>query len=469
MINCILAGFSLVLFMCFGVANSYALPTFDAGVVSTKIQSVKTSIESYKTTVSTTLGVDKLNTIVGDAQGTMSKYKDTVGKDVEKFQKDFDAAKERASSAIDEANKYKDEVADRTAEYQGALDSVSDEATQALSKASGAVADANDAVGGNATLGNLGKGLDNLNKGVGKGADVLSDVQKKTDALRKNINSDDKSYGDTATYDALDAAQFVEEPVDFHALADGSSSGGSATETEDAAAADKPVSSKEQSQPLMNGSMDMPRPAIVAPIGATIKPLEIQPFRISPTKAIAPAPKLKVMRDSSSRYENTQTIAFAAQGANPYVNNMFVLPMASRCEISAEEFIEDKDKATKCIDKIVKENSAANQFEAASAAKDCNKMVFNTVKALLAEAINAKYEAANYQQVLDKQDEVAANSSDVRNDNHTIAAAFQEGQILLNRSSAVLSSQLILDTVRQLCSMQDEVMENKDETANGEK
>lgn len=80
----------------------------------------------------------------------------------------------------------------------------------------------------------------------------------------------------------------------------------------------------------------------------------------------------------------------------------------------------------------------------------------------MAEATNAKYEAANYSDTLDEQDKLAADSTDVRGDLTVLAMSNYQTQLLLNRISMNFSSQIILETVDQLCAARKDVLGDSD-------
>ena len=147
---------------------------------------------------------------------------------------------------------------------------------------------------------------------------------------------------------------------------------------------------------------------------------------------------------------------------NSYVGNVYIVPMAQRCEISAQTFINDEQKRNECIEKIIRENNADNSFDSNLSMKDCRRMIYNAVVALLAEATNSKYEAANYSDTLDEQDKLAADSTDVRGDLTVIAMSNYQTQLLLNRISMNFSSQIILETVEQVCAARKDVLGDSD-------
>ena len=187
----------------------------------------------------------------------------------------------------------------------------------------------------------------------------------------------------------------------------------------------------------------------------TVSPTRKQ-FRVSPQA-------VKVDRVSSNTYRHHDKVAFASandgsSAGNSYIGDVYVVPMAQKCEIDPETFINDENKRKECIEQIIKDNNADNSYDASLSVKDCQKMIYDTVVALLAEATQAKYEAANYSDTLDEQDDLAGDSTDVRGDLTVIAMSNQQTQLLLNRLSMSFSSQIILETAEQLCTMQKDVL-----------
>lgn len=194
---------------------------------------------------------------------------------------------------------------------------------------------------------------------------------------------------------------------------------------------------------------------------AQAAPVQRRQFRVSPRLN-------RVEKVSRSTYGRHEKMAFASSSddgeavGNSYVGNVYIVPMAQRCEISAQTFINDEQKRNECIEKIIRENNADNSFDSNLSMKDCRRMIYNAVVALLAEATNSKYEAANYSDTLDEQDKLAADSTDVRGDLTVIAMSNYQTQLLLNRISMNFSSQIILETVEQVCAARKDVLGDSD-------
>ena len=202
-------------------------------------------------------------------------------------------------------------------------------------------------------------------------------------------------------------------------------------------------------------------------VPTTVAPVQRRQFRT--------APRLnRVEKVSYNTYYHHETMVFASASddgeavGNSYVGDVYIVPMAQRCEISAQTFINDEKKRNECVERIVRENNADNSFDSNLSMKDCRKMIYNAVIALMAEATNSKYEAANYSDTLDEQDKLAADSTDVRGDLTVIAMSNYQTQLLLNRISMNFSSQIILETAEQLCAARKDVLGDSDLTEESE-
>ena len=223
------------------------------------------------------------------------------------------------------------------------------------------------------------------------------------------------------------------------------------------------------SQASSTGVVSAAQPVTAKPATATP---QRQQFRVSPVSTAAG--KIERVSSATAKFSETMAFASASESAagNSYVGDTYIVPMAQYCRIKPEDFIENEKTRNDCLEKIIREINADNSFDANLSQKDCQKMVYNAVVALMAEAANSKYEAANYSETLDEQDELAADSTDVRGDLTVIAMSNYQTQLLLNRISMNFSSQIILDTVMQLCRTKKDVLGDSDldegDTADGE-
>ena len=223
------------------------------------------------------------------------------------------------------------------------------------------------------------------------------------------------------------------------------------------------------SQASSTGVVSAAQPVAAKPATATP---QRQQFRVSPVSTAAG--KIERVSSATAKFSETMAFASASESAagNSYVGDTYIVPMAQYCRIKPEDFIENEKTRNDCLEKIIREINADNSFDANLSQKDCQKMVYNAVVALMAEAANSKYEAANYSETLDEQDDLAADSTDVRGDLTVIAMSNYQTQLLLNRISMNFSSQIILDTVMQLCRTKKDVLGDSDldegDTADGE-
>ena len=135
-----------------------------------------------------------------------------------------------------------------------------------------------------------------------------------------------------------------------------------------------------------------------------------------------------------------------------------------------DDDLSDEEKLNECLTKVISENNASNQFDAALSRKQCQRMVYDTVVALMAEATLAKVEASSYKDTLDEQEKLGGDSNNTRDDSSVLAMSNEQIQKLLNKISLLTSSQILLDTVKQLCSMQDDVVDANSDSgdSNGE-
>ena len=223
------------------------------------------------------------------------------------------------------------------------------------------------------------------------------------------------------------------------------------------------------SQASSTGVVSAAQPVTAKPATATP---QRQQFRVSPVSTAAG--KIERVSSATAKFSETMAFASASESAagSSYVGDTYIVPMAQYCRIKPEDFIENEKTRNDCLEKIIREINADNSFDANLSQKDCQKMVYNAVVALMAEAANSKYEAANYSETLDEQDDLAADSTDVRGDLTVIAMSNYQTQLLLNRISMNFSSQIILDTVMQLCRTKKDVLGDSDldegDTADGE-
>ncbi len=510
----------------FVTANVRAgLLTYDAANVAGTVSIVKNGAENLKGIGDITNKVGELNTIVGDAAASVSKFQSEYG---DKIQKGVEIAqKVAARKAEAEAAKaeHDAEIQAQKDAYQAAMDSVS--STQTTSSADTAATDvttqtAAETVDRSSTL-SAQTSTASLNKNVSanKAADlsamssanrVYEDDNEETESL-DGIGIPEESLTVSGTVDessmVVDAAEEAEiidgADVSEESLtavdAEGTESTGrvatrrrtfarpaklsvSGRVVVDGAKTDETAVEEKQSSKLLKAIPESKTitvaPAQTEAASSTVENKEqnsASPVRIQ-RKQFRVSPQLNVIEKvSSSTIRHSEKLAFASaeEGdsgvGNSYINEAYIVPMAQRCDITPESFINDTNVRNECLETIIRENNADNSFDSALSMKDCRKMVYEAVIALLAEATNAKYEAANYSDTLDEQDKLAADSTDVRGDLTVIAMSNYQTQLLLNRISMNYASQLILETTEQLCAARKDVLGDSDldeDTEDGE-
>ena len=80
----------------------------------------------------------------------------------------------------------------------------------------------------------------------------------------------------------------------------------------------------------------------------------------------------------------------------------------------------------------------------------------------------AKLEASSYVDTLEDQEKKIGNSNNTRDDSAALAMSNEQMQKLINKISLLTSSQILLDTVTQLCSMQDDVVEDNSDSGDND-
>ena len=496
-------GAGAVLFVAAGAEAG--LPTFDAANIAGTMSIVKNGSQNLKGIGDITNKVGELNTIVGDAAASVSKFQEQYGDEINKGMEMAQKAMARKAEAEAAKAAHDAEVQAQKDAYQAAMDSVAEnqqasqpeeeyyeeveeevvntpeETAAAVEGAaedfyredaeengvSSAMNSANrvyddgdyEETGGENLDGIAGddeaaaedggapvKTLQNLPEG-------LQAVQMKPAVVGKV-----QAAGDKGGVSANRRRAFV-RPSAPNAEAAVVSSGLKAISADTEADVEAAPAEGEASDTVAVSAS--PAAVRAETPAAQAAPVQRRQFRVSPRLN-------RVEKVSRSTYGRHEEMAFASSSddgeavGNSYVGNVYIVPMAQRCEISAQTFINDEQKRNECIEKIIRENNADNSFDSNLSMKDCRRMIYNAVVALLAEATNSKYEAANYSDTLDEQDKLAADSTDVRGDLTVIAMSNYQTQLLLNRISMNFSSQIILETVEQVCAARKDVLGDSD-------
>ncbi len=496
-------GAGAVLFVAAGAEAG--LPTFDAANIAGTMSIVKNGSQNLKGIGDITNKVGELNTIVGDAAASVSKFQEQYGDEINKGMEMAQKAMARKAEAEAAKAAHDAEVQAQKDAYQAAMDSVAEnqqasqpeeeyyeeveeEVVNAPEETATVVEGAaEDFYGEDAEENGVSSAMNSANRVYDDGdyeetgGENLDGIAGDDEAAAEDGGAPVKTLqnlpegmqavqmkpavvgkvqaaGDEGGVSANRRRAFV-RPSAPNAEAAVVSSGLKAVSADTEADVEAaPAEGEASDTAAVSASPAAVRAETPA---AQAAPVQRRQFRVSPRLN-------RVEKVSRSTYGRHEEMAFASSSddgeavGNSYVGNVYIVPMAQRCEISAQTFINDEQKRNECIEKIIRENNADNSFDSNLSMKDCRRMIYNAVVALLAEATNSKYEAANYSDTLDEQDKLAADSTDVRGDLTVIAMSNYQTQLLLNRISMNFSSQIILETVEQVCAARKDVLGDSD-------
>lgn len=496
-------GAGAVLFVAAGAEAG--LPTFDAANIAGTMSIVKNGSQNLKGIGDITNKVGELNTIVGDAAASVSKFQEQYGDEINKGMEMAQKAMARKAEAEAAKAAHDAEVQAQKDAYQAAMDSVAEnqqasqpeeeyyeeveeEVVNAPEETATVVEGAaEDFYGEDAEENGVSSAMNSANRVYDDGdyeetgGENLDGIAGDDEAAAEDGGAPVKTLqnlpegmqavqmkpavvgkvqaaGDKGGVSANRRRAFV-RPSAPNAEAAVVSSGLKAVSAD--TEADVEVAPAEEEASDTAAVSASPAAVRAETPAAQAAPVQRRQFRVSPRLN-------RVEKVSRSTYGRHEEMAFASSSddgeavGNSYVGNVYIVPMAQRCEISAQTFINDEQKRNECIEKIIRENNADNSFNSNLSMKDCRRMIYNAVVALLAEATNSKYEAANYSDTLDEQDKLAADSTDVRGDLTVIAMSNYQTQLLLNRISMNFSSQIILETVEQVCAARKDVLGDSD-------
>lgn len=496
-------GAGAVLFVAAGAEAG--LSTFDAANIAGTMSIVKNGSQNLKGIGDITNKVGELNTIVGDAAASVSKFQEQYGDEINKGMEMAQKAMARKAEAEAAKAAHDAEVQAQKDAYQAAMDSVAEnqQASQPeeeyyeeveeevvnTPEETAAVVEgaAEDFYGEDAEENGVSSAMNSANRVYDDGdyeetgGENLDGIAGDDEAAAEDGGAPVKTLqnlpegmqavqmkpavvgkvqaaGDEGGVSANRRRAFV-RPSAPNAEAAVVSSGLKAVSAD--TEADVEAASAEGEASDTAAVSASPAAVRAETPAAQAAPVQRRQFRVSPRLN-------RVEKVSRSTYGRHEEMAFASSSddgeavGNSYVGNVYIVPMAQRCEISAQTFINDEQKRNECIEKIIRENNADNSFDSNLSMKDCRRMIYNAVVALLAEATNSKYEAANYSDTLDEQDKLAADSTDVRGDLTVIAMSNYQTQLLLNRISMNFSSQIILETVEQVCAARKDVLGDSD-------
>lgn len=496
-------GAGAVLFVAAGAEAG--LPTFDAANIAGTMSIVKNGSQNLKGIGDITNKVGELNTIVGDAAASVSKFQEQYGDEINKGMEMAQKAMARKAEAEAAKAAHDAEVQAQKDAYQAAMDSVAEnqqasqpeeeyyeeveeEVVNAPEETATVIEGAaEDLYGEDAEENGVSSAMNSANRVYDDGdyeetggenldgiagddeaaaedggvpVKTLQNLPEGMQAVQMKpaVVGKVQAAGDEGGVSANRRRAFV-RPSAPNAEAAVVSSGLKAVSADTEADVEAaPAEGEASDTAAVSASPAAVRAETPA---AQAAPVQRRQFRVSPRLN-------RVEKVSRSTYGRHEEMAFASSSddgeavGNSYVGNVYIVPMAQRCEISAQTFINDEQKRNECIEKIIRENNADNSFDSNLSMKDCRRMIYNAVVALLAEATNSKYEAANYSDTLDEQDKLAADSTDVRGDLTVIAMSNYQTQLLLNRISMNFSSQIILETVEQVCAARKDVLGDSD-------
>ncbi len=455
-----------------------ALVTLDPGNIAGTIGIVINGATGVMQAVEIITNGSSLLSTIGDAAGTLSKFKDLFGENIQKALQLAQEAQARIQEGKAAYNKYKNEIEARKAKYQALLDQLnpkkenyndsSETENGGYSEDYSAENDAdydpdttsttetskNDTTAGNSVVdagpssGNTTSGSNVVDAGPSSGNTTngtnSSDLPGIFDAKPGNTtNSANPSTGRQPFASSDDISTEID-------LGTPSTPAGAATK-----AAVDTISSDAATESI-------------SPDSATKEPSP--KFRISPSKLREP---IQLDKISSSELSFTSRQVFAAEisnekGVNYDSKGTFITPFAKRCDLSVKDLV-SYDGMKSCATKIVAENNAKDQEDAINSRKDCETMVYEAVVALLSESTKAKYEASNYTDTLDKQDKLGAESSTIRDDTGVIGMNGEETQKLLNQMNMLESAAILLQGVQQICATSKNILvdSEKSESSNG--
>lgn len=531
-----------------GASPAFAgLPTIDAGNIAGTIGIVTQGATGIQQGIETIANGSNLNSIIGDAAGTLAKFNEKYGDDIKKGIQAAQDAQKRISEGVEAYNKYQGEIAARKAEYDALMETVSSY-TGSSSYEDGEEDGYEGEEYDTEYSADYDEGLDadydaqtvSTLEMIDNGEQFVSDTGLAPAALRERVAvSDEMAISDQGDVSALPEAVAVrpavingglqaeklelqkmtvdiaasDDAVVAEKISDISETPEKAVAVEKieavssitnettgrrrfgsvrdsgvlkAKVSDKaelgnvkaraisPIGKAVAAEKVSAGNLKLEskiqpvaRSVASTPASDTAKPaarkFRMSPSLTAPAQKLEAAPAMKIEKMSGSTISFSSRMAFAAEnedntkGVGYDSKGTFISPLAQRCGVSIKD-LQDKEKLKACTNKIVSENFAKNQYDAINSRKDCERMIYTTVIALLAETTQSKYEASNYDETLDKQEEAGSGAVDTRNDSALIALSNEQTQILLNRMSLLVSTQIILDSVKQLCAAPKDVL-----------
>lgn len=483
-------------------SQSLALPTIDPADIAGTTGIVKSGIENVKNVKGVTGSLGKLNSIVGDAAGTLSRFKEKYGDDIQKAMDMAKKVKQRVGEAAAAYKEVEEERAKLKAEYQNIMDKVG--------TAQDMIATASDKVSAVS---------DKASSALGKKNDQQADATNAAQDLQ--ITSQNRHYDDGTVAEEVADAQMAlpqevaepeeQEPVNSLSLRRGFGRGlqPRATEAEATAAAPAELSDMKVAPAAQKLSVEK---AVVTknPTAATgklsadkaaaiAKPAAVNNMKkAAETTADAPMAepaassavkkfRTTPLRQKISSYRaDDRRLAFALNlglggavgsndaspsmaSGNPTIGEKTVFPFVALCGGDAKEYVDNEEKQKECIDQLVRNNNAKNHVDSLANRRECSAMLYKTMVAMLAEATNSKAKAATYTETLEEQKKDSSQSTQIRDDLAVLGMSTYQTQLLLNEMSLNLSSQILLYTAQQVCQVSDEVLPDEGDATDGEK
>lgn len=169
-------------------------------------------------------------------------------------------------------------------------------------------------------------------------------------------------------------------------------------------------------------------------------------------------------RSETLKVAYSETLAFGASldsdmpdtgivNNGEYDETIFVEALADYCPELKVDKLSNVEVTEECMKKLIKYQSDMDAQIAASGKALYTQIMAATVTSLVAESMQSKNTAANYEtKVLDKMEEEIGSASVTREDISAMSLTNKELQYLLNRILSVYSSQLLMDALTHIGS-----------------
>ena len=481
------------------------LPTVDFGNLAGTIGIVTQGITNVQQGIEVITNGSNLNAIIGDAVGTISKFASTIKGYVQDVQQAIEKAKQRIEEGKELYNKYKGEIEERKAKYQALLASIPnytnpnsyDDSSSSGSSSSGSSNNSSSNSGGssynnNGTTtttspagtsnsrspntpasnnGRINSGSQNtviINSGAGRVNNPTYDINEPVVSDSETLSPEeekplfDKEKQEENVEDTSDQKTEPTPNIGRRAFGAPTTVDDEVTKTEETVKGTikgAEDTGKKIEENLSKGaeSSKQEAPSVNAP--------ETK-FRVSPSSGLG--------KSSQNTITFSSKLAFAAETSNSnkgtgYDKNGVFIFNTKYCDKSVDEMLSEQG-TRECLVNIINKINNKNAYYASNNLQDCQKMVFETAVALLAEATNIKYEASNYQDTLDEQESLGGNSNNTRDDTQVLAMNYEQTQKLLNKLTTLLSGETIFSITKEICGVSEKVLEaNEVDIDNGGK